>query len=225
MVSLVDLNVDMWLGITCEWLFHLQHEDPFCKRIMNLLKSSKLQSNNLYYMEDELLMRNIIDKKQCFHTMVLAQVLMIQILRAAYDDLGHNSSTRTNMLVHRLYYWNGLKANANKHIKQCMMCQKRNIQAVKYAQLHISVPRLPVQYISTDLIGLFDPSSNGYHYTLMMICLLTGDTFCIPLKTKTASEVVQAYIDEVYAKFGGSIKILSDNGTGCKNQLFTDVAI
>ena len=36
--------------------------------------------------------------------------------------------------------------------------------------------------------------------------------------------MVQAYIDEVYGKSGGSMKILSDNGTEFKNQLFTDVA-
>ena len=48
--------------------------------------------------------------------------------------------------------------------------------------------------------------------------------FCIPLKTKTASEMVQAYINEVYTKFGGSIKILSNNGTEFKNQFFIDVA-
>ena len=75
-----------------------------------------------------------------------------------------------------------------------------------------------------DLIGPFDPSSNGYHYTSMVICVLTRHTFCIPLKTKTASEVVQAYIEEVYTKFGESIKILPDNGTEFKNQLFIDVA-
>ena len=28
-----------------------------------------------------------------------------------------------------------------------------------------------------------------------------------------AEEVLQAYIDNIYSKFGGSIKILSDNGT------------
>ena len=58
-------------------------------------------------------------------------------------------------------------------------------------------------FISMDLIGPFDPSSNGYHYALMVICMLTGSTFCIPSKTKTASKVVQAYIDEAYAIFGG----------------------
>ena len=51
--------------------------------------------------------------------------------------------------------------------------------------------------------------------------MLTGYVFCIPLKTKTATEVVQAYIDNVYAKFGGSLWILSDNGMEFKNQIFS----
>ena len=79
-----------------------------------------------------------------------------------------------------------------------------------------------MQFISMDLIGPFDPSSNGHHYTLTVICMLTGYMFCIPLKTKTASEVVQAYIDGVYAKFEESMKILLDNGTEFHNQLFPD---
>ena len=76
-----------------------------------------------------------------------------------------------------------------------------------------------------DLIGEFHPPScKGHKYALTIICMLTGYTFCIPLKAKTAAEVVKAYVDNVYAKFGGSLKILSDNGTEFKNQLFTDVA-
>ena len=40
------------------------------------------------------------------------------------------------------------------------------------------------------------------------------------LKTKTVNKVVQAYIDEEYGKFGGSVKSLCDNGTKFKNQPF-----
>ena len=94
----------------------------------------------------------------------------------------------------------------------------------KYAQLHFSTRRLPMQFVIMDLIGPFDPPSNGHHYTLTVICMLTGYMFCIILKTKAASKVVQAYIDEVYMKFGESMKILLGNGTEFKNQLFTDVA-
>ena len=60
-----------------------------------------------------------------------------------------------------------------------------------------------------DLIGeLHPPSSKGYKYTLNFICMLSGYVFCIPLYIKTAEEVIQAYIDNIYAKFRGSCKIL-----------------
>ena len=82
-----------------------------------------------------------------------------------------------------------------------------------------------MEFISMDLIGEFHPpSSKGHRYALTVICMLTGYTFCIPLKTKTAAEVIKAYLDNVHAKFGGSLKILSNNGTEFKNQFFTDVA-
>ena len=55
-----------------------------------------------HYIEDKLVMRNVIDNMQCFYTMVLPHLFITQILRAAYDELGHNGTTRTYMLVHRL---------------------------------------------------------------------------------------------------------------------------
>ena len=73
-----------------------------------------------------------------------------------------------------------------------------------------------MQFISIGLIGPFDPFSSGYHYALMVICMLTRYSFCISLKNKTTCEVVQTYINKVYAKFGGSVKILSDNRTEFK---------
>ena len=44
------------------------------------------------------------------------------------------------------------------------------------------------------------------------------------MKTKTSEEVTQAYIDNVYSKLGGSLKILSDYGTEFKNRVFKQVA-
>ena len=118
-----------------------------------------------------------------------------------------------------------MKTSVTKHIKNCGNCQKRNLQIVPYAKLHFNTATLPMEFISMDLIGeLYPPSKSGHKYALTMICMLTGYVFCIALKTKQASEVLQAYIDNIYAKFGGSLKILSDNGTEFKNQLFKKIA-
>ena len=54
--------------------------------------------------------------------------------------------------------------------------------------------------------------------------MFTGYTFCIPIPNKMAKTVLKAYMDNVYCQFGGSIKILSDNGTEFKNKLMEEVS-
>ena len=89
------------------------------------------------------------------------------------------------------------------YVKQCRSCQQRNRQVVKYVQGQFKAPTTPMEFISMDLIGEFHPpSSKGHKYALTVICMLTGYTFCIQLKMRTAAEVVKAYVDNVYAKFG-----------------------
>ena len=152
-------------------------------------------------------------------------MLIGHILKLAHNKLGHNGISRTYAMLKRLYYWKGMKASITKHIKNCDVCQKRNLQVVPYVKLHFDTATFPMEFISMDLIGEFySPSRSGHKYALTIICMLTGYVFCIPLRTKQASEVLQAYIDNVYVKFGGSLKILSDNGTEFKNQLFEKVA-
>ena len=81
-----------------------------------------------------------------------------------------------------------------------------------------------MEFIAMDLIGEFHPaSSKGNRYALTAICMLTGFTFCIPLKNKTAEEVVKAYLNHICCVFGPSKKILTDNGTEFKNKMWEDV--
>ena len=82
-----------------------------------------------------------------------------------------------------------------------------------------------MDFISMDLIGEFHPPTDeGHRYALTVICMLTGFTWCIPIKDKKAPMILKAYINEVYYKYQGSRKILSDNGSEFKNELFTIVA-
>ena len=76
-----------------------------------------------------------------------------------------------------------------------------------------------------DLIGdFFPPVRKGHHYALTVVDMLTGFIFCAPLKSQKATEINQVYLNEVYYRFGGSRKILSDNGTEFKNKMFQEVS-
>ena len=112
-----------------------------------------------------------------------------------------------------------------KTCSKMLSMSKKKHKVVKYATLHFDVATFPMQFISMDLIGEFHPpTTKGKRYALTVICMLAGYVFCIPLKTKTAEEVLQAYVNNMYSKFGGSMKILSDNGTEFKNKIFEQVA-
>ena len=213
------------LPITDDMLSKLQLQDTFCSHILAQIEKGNIKEGQTYTIQNKLLKRYVTDGDKTYETVILPRALTAQILKMAHDDLGHNGTHRTYMLLKRLYYWKGLKPSVAKHIQRCYHCQRRNKQVVKYATLHFDVATFPMQFISMDLIGEFHPpTSKGKRYALTIICMLTGYVFCIPLKTKTAEEVLQAYIDNVYSKFGGSLKILSDNGTEFKNKIFEQIA-
>ena len=106
----------------------------------------------------------------------------------------------------------------------CYECQRRNKQVVKYATLHFDVATFPMQFISMDLIGEFYPPTSRKH--IFLDCNMYANRLYVlcTFETKAAEEVIQAYIDNVYSKFGGSLKMLSDNGTEFKNKVFEQVA-
>ena len=89
------------------------------------------------------------------------------------------------MLLGRLYYWKGMKPHVYQYVKQCRSCQQRNKQVLKYVQGQFKAPTTPMEFISMDLIGEFQPpSQKGHRYALTVVCILTEYTFCIPLRTK-----------------------------------------
>ena len=54
--------------------------------------------------------------------------------------------------------------------------------------------------------------------------MLTGYTFCIPIKNKTAEEIATAWRNHIAFPFGVCRKLLTDNSTEFKNDLFSRVA-
>ena len=205
-------------------IINIQMKDPFCSKVIKQLENKKAVVGSPYYIEDNILKRYVTDNKQRFEAIVLNKSCAPMLLKQAHDEMGHNGSARTYMLLRRMYYWKGMKPQTYTYVKQCKVCQQHNITPVKYVKGHFEVPKSPMEFISLDLVGSFPESSRGNCYALTVICMLTGYTFCIPIPSKSADDVVRAYVDNVYSKYGGSRKILSDNGSEFKNQLFTEVA-
>ena len=76
-----------------------------------------------------------------------------------------------------------------------------------------------MEFICMDLVRpIHPPSSKGNRYVMTVIDMLTGFTMAVPIKNKNADTVCDAYRDHIYCTFGGSSRILTDNGSEFKNQ-------
>ena len=123
-----------------------------------------------------------------------------------------------------LYYWKGMKRHIQLYCRRCRTCARHNIQTQELQKEHFSAPPQPMEFIAMDLIGEFHPaSSKGNRYALTAICMLTGFTFCIPLKSKKPENMVTAYLNHICCVFRPSKKILTDNGTEFKNKMWDEV--
>ena len=213
-------DIDLTLPLKNKTIRSLQAQDGKVNSILERLQNGDVDGN-LYMVEDGILRRRIVKPTgNEFKPIVIPKCMVDHVLLTAHNHNRHNGFPRMCASVRHLYFWVGMKKDIHRHFKKCQLCAKHNIAKVKFKKTHFKGARQPMQFISMDLIGKFHPpSQQGHRYALTVICMHTSYIFCIPLKTKTAQEVIQAYMRYVYSKFGGSEKILSNNGTEFKNTV------
>ena len=114
------------LPISTDVLHKLQQEDVFCKNILNQIEKGNIAEEWLYLVKDKILKRYISDGDNTYGTTVVPKALTAQILRMAHDELGHNGTHHTYILLKRLYYWKGLKPSVENTLK-CVTKVKEGI--------------------------------------------------------------------------------------------------
>ena len=110
------------------------------------------------------------------------------------------------------------------HCKHCVECNLQNQANTEKPFSYFAAPEGPMQFICMDIVGPISPmTSKGNRFCLTVVCMLTGYTIAIPIPNKSAETICQAYRDNVYCTFGGSSRILTDNGTEFTNKEFDEV--
>ena len=215
--------MDIHLPLRDDKLVKLQESDPHTKQLRKQWENKNLDQNT-YTMKDNILKQKLINNGLMYMPIVVPDILKDCLLILARDKRGHNRFRRTYTLLKNRYHWKGMKKSVHQHCTNCQVCAKHNIKTQQLKNEHFSSPTQPMEFIAMDLIGEFHPaSSKGNRFTLTAVCMLTGFTFCIPLKTKCEGDVIKVYIDHICCTFGPSKKILTDNGTEFKNKLWTEV--
>ena len=206
------------LPLKLKQLQQLQKNDIYCRDIAKKLhKDTELQK--IFIKEEGVLYRLWIEDGRTSKCILVPQVLQDFMIILAHDYSGHNGSRRTYNCLKRQYYWPGIRKQIFRHCKKCKECVLQNQGQPEKCFGHFDLPDLPMEFICMDLVGpIHPPSSRGNKYVLTVIDMLTGFTMAVPIKNKNAETICDAYRNHVYCTFGGSSRILTDNGSEFKNH-------
>ena len=218
----IEINTDIHLPLKDDKLAKLQESDPHMKQLRKQWENKNLDQN-MYTMENNILKRKLVNNRLLYTPIVVPDILKDCLLILAHDKQGHNGFRRTYTSLKNRYHWKGMKKSVYQHCTNCQVCAKHNIKTQQLKNEHFSSPPQPMEFIAMVIAEFHPASSKGNRFTLTAICMLTGFTFCIPLKSKCAEDVIKAYINHICCTFGPSRKILTDNSTKFKNKLWTEV--
>ena len=204
-------------------LQQLQKNDIYCRDVAKKLhKDTELQK--IFIKEEGVLYRLWIEDGRTFKCILVSQVLQDFMIILAHDYSGHNGSRRTYNCLKRQYYWPGIRKQIFRHCKKCKEWVLQNQGQPEKCFGHFDSQDLPMEFICMDMVGpIHPPSSRGNKYVLTVIDMLTGFTIATPIKNKNAETICDAYRNHVYCTFGGSSRILTDNGSEFKNQEMKEV--
>jgi hypothetical protein len=131
---------------------------------------------------------------------------------------GHSGITATYHKIKSLFAWPSMKADIQKYISNCSICQQAKSGQCKLSGLlqPLEIPSQAWETICIDFVeGL--PKSKSFNTILVVINKLTKYGHFIPMSHPyTTLTVAQTYMDNIYRLHGMPKKIVSD-----RDRIFT----
>ena len=97
--ELIPPDPKITCGVTPTELKEMQSEDKLCTPIMSQMAKQGEKALHPYYLKGGILRKYVYNAKQQFETTVVPRSLRGILLKLSHDDLGHNGTARTYMLV------------------------------------------------------------------------------------------------------------------------------
>jgi hypothetical protein len=223
---------------TCEEWEVLQQEDEALRAIREKIdaaggESIKEGRNKFQLVSSDLrsgakrLVRVVMDtRKGVLEQTMVPQKLERSTLRMHHEGFGHMGSNRMLETLRLRYFWPKMDQDIIKHTGKCINCKLR-----KSYQRRPKVPIMkyddtsrPLDRVHVDLTGPLPESKGKNKYIMVIKDYLTKYVWLVPLKTKGAVEVTEAFVGEFICQAGVPGRVVSDRGNEFVNRLLSNVS-
>ncbi|QRV98260.1 Retrotransposable element Tf2 protein [Ceratobasidium sp. AG-Ba] len=146
--------------------------------------------------------------------------IKLAILEMHHDNpiAGHQGQARTLELISRRYYWPAMKAQVNRFVESCEVCQRSKGHKQSAPLKPLPIPQKPWEDIAYDFIVKL-PESQGLDSILVVIDRFSWQAHFIPcLESTNAEGVADLFIQEVWKLHGLPKTTVSDRGPTFNSQ-------
>ena len=156
--------------------------------------------------------------------LVVPKELQDDVLHSYHDELGaggHQGIFKTFQKIKKFYYWPGMYKDVVQYVKSCTDCSSAK-RAPDYAGISPGniVATRPFQVLSMDYAVALPTTLNGNKNILVFVDNFTGFIILVPMRETTAEDTAEAYLEQVYRRFGGSEVLRHDRGTQFMSKMF-----
>ncbi|KAE8886293.1 hypothetical protein PF005_g7576 [Phytophthora fragariae] len=155
--------------------------------------------------------------------LVVPTTMVQRILQNCHDSLEgrHQGIVRTYHRVKADYYWIGLFADVEKHVRSCpdCSCSKSRPHLRGYSPGNILAER-PFQMVSMDFVIPLPKTRRRNTALLLSQCVFTGFVMGKAMADTSALRVAQAFEECVYRRFGAPSLIRHDRDPRFMSEVF-----
>ena len=200
-------------------LLSSQKREKWCRKLAKLTgKYSDYALNH-----EGLLTKQINILRNTYRVYMVPQSLVQRVIKIFHNNRGHQGISRTINMMKRRFWFRKMREQVNVYVNKCLLCCQHATHKIKYESKHLPIPNKPFDGICLDCVGPLERSKRNFKWILTCIDLHSSFMIAVPMKLKSADDVIHAYVETILPQIGPSRFILTDNGTEFKNDTMDKV--
>lgn len=184
------------------------------------------QNTSEFVIRNDMLYKRMKGKNDEFLQLYVPNDRIEQALHECHDanTAAHGGFFKTRFRVRQNYYWPGMDNDIRKYVGNCTVCKQS-----KQASYNLSSPMgnerspsRPWEMIAIDFVGPLPRSKNGNRWILTIVDCFSKFSVIATARDATAAFLVKTLEEKVFLPYGVPERIICDNGSQFKSNLFSD---
>ena len=158
--------------------------------------------------------------------MVIPRKMRDIILEQCHDHIlaGHRGVTTTLHKVRLRFFFPKMKEFVQHWVTSCSICQARKSpKRPAKAPLQSYLNGAPFEKVALDITGPYCTCDEGYTWIVSFICTFSRYAVAVPIKTLTAAEICDKFIEHWIVYFGLPLELHADRATSFESNLWAEM--